>query len=160
MLISTRNKGLKSVLPVLLSLFITLTGFCQSTHPPYDKALADSLGADDYGMKNYFFVLLKTGSKTYEKTVADSLFRGHMNTISHLASTHKLIVAGPFGKNDKNYRGLFILDAKTIEEVQALLSEDPTIRSGLLEVEIYPWYGSAALPEYLKYHSKIEKKGH
>lgn len=27
----------------------------------FDQKLADSLGADQYGMKNYFLVILKTG---------------------------------------------------------------------------------------------------
>ncbi|HMG14584.1 MAG TPA: hypothetical protein VK590_03990, partial [Saprospiraceae bacterium] len=38
----------------------------------------------------------------------DSLFTGHMNNIKRLAKENKLIVAGPFEKNLKNYRGLFI----------------------------------------------------
>jgi len=33
----------------------------QTNNPNYDKALADSLGADDYGMKSYVFVILKSG---------------------------------------------------------------------------------------------------
>lgn len=29
-----------------------------NSNPNYDEALAEKLGADDYGMKSYFFVVL------------------------------------------------------------------------------------------------------
>ena len=44
-----------------------------------------------------------------------------------------------------------------MDEAAELLKKDPTIREKILEAEMYTWYGSAALPEYLKMHSKIEK---
>jgi uncharacterized protein YciI len=136
----------------------TAIGFTQSNTVEYDKALADSLGADDYGMKPYIFVILKTGvNKEISKTASDSLFRGHMNNIGRLAKLGKLIVAGPLGKNDKTYRGIFILNVKTIEEANELLATDPAIKADLLAVELFNWYGSAALSEYLKSHYKIEK---
>ena len=81
-----------------------------------------------------------------------------MDNINRLVKENKLIVAGPFGKNDKNYRGLFILNnIKTMEEAKDLLQTDPAIKSGLLDFEIFTWYGSAALPEYLPFSEKIWK---
>jgi uncharacterized protein YciI len=139
-----------------------LCGFCasaQNLNPKYDKALADSLGGDDYGMKKYTLVMLKTGSVTIgNKSVTDSLFRGHMQNIGRLASEGKLVVAGPLQKNDKAYRGIFILNVKTTEEAKALLDSDPAVKAGLLDFELYGWYGSSALPMYLNYHDKVEKK--
>lgn len=133
----------------------------QNDNPRYDKALAESLGADDYGMKSYMFVILKTGpNKIEDKEKLNSLFKGHMDNITRLANEGKLVVAGPFGKNDKNYRGLFIFNAKNEAEVLQLLSTDPAVKEKLFEAEIIPWYGSAALGEYLKVHEKIEKKKH
>ena len=136
--------------------FCSLFAIGQTTNPKYDKALADSLGADDNGMKTYMFVILKTGpAKIEDKKLLDSLFRGHMENIGRLADEGKLVVAGPFGKNDRNYRGLFILNAKTVEEANALLETDPTIRAKVFETEVTSWYGSAALPTYLPNHPKI-----
>jgi uncharacterized protein YciI len=127
----------------------------------YNKALADSLGADEYGMKMYVLVILKTGeNKTTDKATIDSLFKGHMANIGRLAANGKLVVAGPIGKNDKNYRGIFIFNAKTVEEAKGLLATDPAFKSKLLDAELYPWYGSAALPVYLETHKKIEKTSH
>ena len=110
-------------------------------------------------MKNYVLVILKTGTNsTTDKKALDSLFRGHMDNIQRLSAQGKLIVAGPMRKNPNNYRGIFILDVKTQDEAQRLLSTDPTIREKIFDVELYDWYGSAALPTYLPAHTKIEKK--
>jgi uncharacterized protein YciI len=129
-----------------------------NANPNYDHELAQKLGADDYGMKSYILVILKTGSnQTTDKDFISKCFRGHMENIGRLVEEGKLIVAGPLGKNDKTYRGIFILDVKTIEEAQSLLQTDMAIKEGLLDAELYPWYGSAALSEYLPASDKIWK---
>jgi hypothetical protein len=46
---------------------------------------------------------------------------------------------------------------KTIEEANTLLNTHPAIKADLLQAELYPWYGSAALAEYLPVHDKIWK---
>ncbi|OZA61597.1 MAG: hypothetical protein B7X75_01940 [Sphingobacteriales bacterium 39-40-5] len=120
--------------------------------------MADSLDADDYGMKMYVFVILKTGPVSADKAVTDSLFRGHMENIGRLASSGKLLVAGPMRKNDKNYRGIFILNAANIEEAEKLLETDPAVKAKLLDAELFQWYGSAALAKYLPYHDLVQKK--
>lgn len=142
--------------------FLLLAGITATAQQPdskYDKKLADSLKADANGMKMYCMVILKTGiNTTASQTTIDSLFNGHMQNIGLLAKQGKLIVAGPMKKNDKNYRGIFILNTASMAEASTLLSTDPAIKHQLLDTEIYGWYGSAALPMYLPYHQKIEKK--
>lgn len=150
---------MKRSLIIALLFLLSITIYAQADNPRYDKALADSLGADDYGMKSYVLVMLKTGSnKVEDKATRDSLFKGHMANIGRLADLGKLVVAGPLKKNDKTYRGIFILNVKTIGEANDLLISDPAVAAKLLDAELYQWYGSAALPEYLKYHDRIEKK--
>lgn len=132
----------------------------KNSNPDYDQALAEKLGADDYGMKGYIFVLLKTGAKpvTTDSNEIGKLFRGHLDNITHLVKEGKMIVAGPMGVNEKNYRGIFILtNVGTREEANKLLQTDPAVKAGLLDPEIYDWYGSAALPEYLPFSDKIWK---
>mgnify|MGYP003582665146 CR=1 FL=1 len=127
--------------------------------PKYDEALAKKLGADNYGMKMYVLVILKTGNNTAaSKAQTDSLFKGHMANIEKLAKENKLVVAGPLAKNDKQYRGIFILNTKSLEDAKTWLATDPAVSSKLLDAEIFNWYGSAALPEYLPYHDKIQKR--
>ena len=141
--------------------FLLLPFFCiaQNNNPNYDEELAKELNADDYGMKSYVFVVLKTGSaKIEDKAVRDSCFAGHFSNMQRLAEEKKLVVAGPLGKNDNNYRGLFIFDVATKEEAQELMKGDPTISMGIFEVEMYDWYGSAALPVYLEAADKIWKQ--
>jgi uncharacterized protein YciI len=144
-------------------LFLSLTACCevmfaQTPNPLYHKKLADSLGSDENGMKKYTFVLLKTGSaSTANKAHVDSAFAGHMQNMGRLVKENKLVVAGPFGKNDKAYRGLFILNVSDSAEARNILKTDPAIKAELLAPEIFQWYGSAALSQYLLYHDRLQK---
>ena len=144
----------------LIILFVSVCTEAQTTNPKYDSLLAKKVGADDYGMKMYVFVVLVSGNNTSaDKKFRDSCFAGHMQNIDRLVKENKLLVAGPFGKNDKNMRGLFVLNVPTIEEAKVLLDTDPAIKNGFLSPELYPWYGSAALGEYLEASEKVWKKG-
>lgn len=145
----------------LIAFIISFHTNAQTSTSTYDKALADSLGADEYGMKMYVLVMLKTGSnQTADKATTDSLFNGHMQNIGRLVSMKKLVVAGPLQKNEKNYRGIFILNAKTLEEAKSLIDTDPAIKAKLLDADMFMWYGSAALPLYLPYHEKVQKQSY
>jgi uncharacterized protein YciI len=149
---------MKLILIIQLLVFISYFSFAQTINPDYDSTLAQTLGADDYGMKSYVLVILKTGSNTTtDQAFIDSCFRGHMNNINRLVDEGRLIVAGPLGKNDNSYRGIFIFNVKSIEEAKELVQTDPAINSGLLDVDLYNWYGSAALPVYLETSDKIWK---
>tara|TARA_R110000744_G_C19320986_1_gene557637 strand:- start:1161 stop:1619 length:459 start_codon:yes stop_codon:yes gene_type:complete len=144
-------------LVIILSINVS---FSQKTNPNYDAELAVKLGADDYGMKKFVFVILKTGSnESTDKVLKDSCFTGHMTNIDRLVKEKKLIVAGPMVKNEKSYRGIFILDVSTKDEANLLLETDPAIKAKFLEPELYLWYGSAALSEYLEASDKVWKIG-
>jgi len=146
---------------IILAVLLTINSLmAQKTNPNYDLELATKLGADDYGMKSYVFVILKTGkNQSTDKVLRDSCFAGHMNNITRLVKDKKLIVAGPMEKNDKTYRGIFILDVTTIDEAKLLLDTDPAIKAEFLEPELFKWYGSAALSEYIDISDKIWKTG-
>src|SRR5690606_27918726 len=109
-------------------------------NPNYDAALATKLEADDLGMRSFVFVILKTGSNTTtDKDFINQAFRGHLDNINRLVKENKLVVAGPMGKNENNYRGIFIFTVSTIEEAQELLKSDPAVESGILEADLYRW---------------------
>lgn len=149
---------MKTTFVMLLFLVSGITIRAQTTNPNYDEALAKKLGADDYGMKKYVLVILKTGENTTATSEeTNAAFREHMENINRLVEEGKLIVAGPLGKNDKTYRGIFILDVPTVEEAGELVQTDPAVKAKLLDVELFPWYGSAALSEYLPASDKIWK---
>lgn len=150
---------MKKFIALAMLSFFALQIKAQTDNSTYDKALADSLGSDEFGMKMYVLAILKTGTvKIDDKTLLDSIFKGHMSNMGRLVTEKKLLVAGPLGKNENNYRGIFILNVSTVEEARKLVDTDPAIKSKLMDVDLYPWYGSAALPAYLKVHDKIQKK--
>lgn len=143
---------------ILVLLIFSLTVSGQKLNHSYDSLLAVRLGADDYGMKSYTLVILKSGPNTTAgKSFIDSCFAGHMQNITRLAEEKKLVVAGPLGKNDLTYRGIFILDTPSTEEAEQWVRTDPAVSSGLLEALYFKWYGSAALPVYMDVSEKVNK---
>ncbi len=146
--------------PYTLILWITIIFFSLDSKAQslYDEALAKKLGADEYGMKQYVMVFLKSGTvKIEDSAQRAALQRAHLKNIMRLAEDGKLIVAGPFLDNTP-LRGIFILNVASVEEAKALTATDPAVIAGTLEMELHPWYGSAALAETLTIHKKLEKK--
>ena len=149
---------------IIVCFFIIIASlfFVQSkaqTNNTYDSALAKKLNADDYGMKNYVFVILKKGSIAItDKKMRDSIFHGHMANIKRLAAENKLILAGPMGNNDKNYEGVFVFNTNDTSAARQWLNTDPAIISKDLDAEIYAWYCSAALQEIPALHQQLQKK--
>ena len=134
-------------------------GIGQNNIVNFDESLAASMGADEYGMKSYFLVLLQTGNATeFSEEETSKHFLSHLQNIIKYTAQKKIIVSGPVGKNEAGLRGSFIYNVATEQEVTQILQEDGAIVSGLLKAEILPWYGSAALPTYLETHAKIQKK--
>lgn len=125
----------------------------------FDENLAKKLGADEYGMKRYVLAILKTGPNdaSVKGKERDDAFKGHMANIGRLADEGKLAVAGPFMKNDRTYRGLFIFNVETVEEAEKLVMTDPAVRAGIFVFEMTPWYGSASLMATPEIHKKIAK---
>ena len=144
---------------LLLLLLLSITAYSQEAAAVYDEKLAKELGGDERGMKMYVFCILKTGTNTTAtKEEKAKYFEGHMANISRLAKEGKLAVAGPFEKNDRNYRGIFIFNVTTVEEALALVETDPAVKAKIFEAEMTPLYCSAALMEVTKIHHKITKK--
>lgn len=151
---------MKKFLIILLPfLFSTVIINAQTLNENYDSVYAKSLNADDYGMKYYILAMLKPGSnKSADKDTLKFIFEGHMKNINRLANEGSLVLAGPMAdNNDNTYEGIFLFNVGTIEEAKELLVTDPAISGKFLEVDLYRWYGTAALQEILGIHRKIEK---
>ena len=125
----------------------------------YDADLAKKLGADERGMKMYVLCILKTGPKdaVIKGKERDDAFAGHFANIGRLAAEGKLAVAGPFEKNARSYRGLYIFNVPTIEEAEKLVVLDPAVKAGIFIPELTLWYGSASLMATPEIHKRIEK---
>ena len=128
--------------------------------PQYDAALAAKLGADDYGMHSYVFVLLRTGPADAEITDPEQrqeLFAGHFSNMGRLAQDGKLVLAGPLG-DDSGKRGIFVLKADSVEAAKAMTAADPTIENGVFIAEYSTLYASAALQMVNELHMTVQKK--
>lgn len=149
---------MRLILTIATLILITFVAGAQDNKHEYDSTLAKKLGADERGMKTYVLVILRSGpAKIEDKELRDSLFAGHFSNMDRLAEEGKLVAAGPFHNNDKEYRGLFIFNVSTIEEAEELVKGDPTVTSGIFVTEMYRWYGSAALPMMNEIHPKLQK---
>lgn len=132
---------------IILSLFmLPYVSFSQTpttNNPPASKQnVTDTAQKPKYEMKQYYFVMLSRGARRHEitdTTIIKKLHAGHMANITRLAEMGKILVAGPFG-DDGNWRGIFIFDAASKEEVEGYLKEDPAIAAGRLAYEIHPWW--------------------
>ena len=146
-------------LRALLILTFIVAGAALAEEPKFDAELAKKLGADERGMKMYVLCILKTGPKDAEVQGKErqEIFAGHFANIGKLADEGKLAVAGPFGKNDKSYRGLYIFNVATIEEAEKLVVLDPAVKAGVFVPELTLWYGSAAMMVVSDTHKRIEK---
>ena len=127
---------MKNILLLINCLFIlNISAFCQKD--------STAIKAEPK-VKQFWMVILKTGPMDKEikdSTERSKLFAGHFGNMERLHNDGVLKVAGPFGKNDFTWRGLFILDCKTIEEAEDFVKTDPTVKSGVFIYDIVPWYG-------------------
>ena len=123
----------------------------------YDEELARKLGADEYGLAQYVMAFLKRGpNQGQSQEEAAELQKAHLANIHRLEDEGKLLLAGPF-VDDGEIRGIYIFDVTTIEEARSLTATDPAIQAGRLEMELRPWYASAALRQVNATHEKIAK---
>lgn len=153
-------------LKLLILTVLVLSSYSQSgaqtrdnkTGTLFDSVYAQNLGADDYGMKTYIMAFLRSGKvSSKSKAESDSLQTEHLKNIIRMAEEGLLILAGPFMSNDQDLRGIYVFNVKTVEEARILTETDPAIQAGILEMELIPWYGSAALMEVNNIHKRIQK---
>ncbi len=128
-----------------------------SVENSYNEALANELGADEYGMRKYVMAFLKAGpNRDQDSVTAANLQRAHLDNIQRLADEGKLVLAGPF-MDDGEIRGIYIFNVTSLDEARKLTETDPAIIAGRLEMELRPWYGSAAVMKVNDIHSTLSK---
>jgi len=101
----------------------------------------DSSVKEEQEMKQYYFVLLTKGPhRDQDTSEVKRIQAGHLANIDRLHKEGKIDLAGPF-LDDTDWRGIFIFNVATEQEVKDLLQTDPAIASGRLSYIIHPWYG-------------------
>ena len=127
--------------------------------PGFDAALAQRTGADDYGMRRYVLVILRTGpTPVMDPEARKAMFAGHMANIQRLSKSGQLALAGPFDDAGGDWRGLFLFAVDDIDQARALVATDPVIASGEMVAEYHRWYGSAATLLVAGLHETLARK--
>jgi uncharacterized protein YciI len=144
---------------LIAMLALSQASFAQEAPPPeYDEALAQSVGADERGMRSYVLVILKTGpNRVPDGPEREEMFRGHFANMQRLSDEGKLALAGPLDGVD-GWRGLFVFAVSDLEEARKLTSTDPVIIKGEMVAEYHKYYGSAALMMVRDGHKRVAKK--
>jgi len=118
---------------ILLTIFLFSISFC--------TLKAQTNMEEEFQMKQYFMVFLKAGpNRTQDSATTAKIQEGHLNNITRLFNEKKMVMAGPF-LDEGIYKGIFLFDIATEDEVKQLLQTDPAIKAGRLDFEIHPWYG-------------------
>ena len=159
-----------SYLSFVIFLTFVLAGCSQNAAPPdqqkltegaaqFNSELASELGADEYGMRSYVMVVLKTGpmdSKITDAEARAEIFSGHFSNMTKLAEAKKLVLSGPFIEGGEK-RGLFIFNVPTLAEAEKPMQTDPAVEAGIFVPEFTKYYGSAALMQIQDVHKTIQK---
>jgi uncharacterized protein YciI len=116
-----------------------------TSRPTYDAALAERVGADERGMRQYVLVILRTGpTRVPAGPERDEMFKGHFANMRRLADAGKLVLAGPLDGVD-GWRGLYVFAVTDLEEARRLVATDPVVAKGEMVPELHTYYGTAAL---------------
>lgn len=124
----------KTLITIIAAIAFSQVSFCQK----------DSTGKKiEEKIKQFWLVIIKTGPK--DKEITDTIerkkiFAGHFGNMERLYNEGILKAAGPFGKNDFTWRGLFILDCKTREDAENYVKTDPAVAAGVFIIDIVPWF--------------------
>lgn len=95
--------------------------------------------SQNFELVTYYLGLLYKGPVRTQ--AADEIEKIQTAHLQHLESLYKqgvLLIAGPMG-DDGDLRGIVVLKVKSMEEAQAIVNEDPAVKSGRLRVELHPW---------------------
>jgi uncharacterized protein len=87
-----------------------------------------------------YYVLFHTPGPTWKEGTSFQEQPGVMDHVNYMASfmpNDMLAIGGPFLDNTG---GMMVLRAGSQEETEAIAKADPSVRAGLLEVTVKPWY--------------------
>lgn len=91
-------------------------------------------------MKQFWLVqLLRGTNRTHDSVTAKQIQAAHIANIERLHKEGYIIMAGPMGY-DKEWRGIFIMDAKDSATAASLVNTDPAVKAGRLRFELHPWW--------------------
>lgn len=91
------------------------------------------------GMRIVQLAILVDGKTKPKDAEAAKLQQGHVQFLEGLWQKRTALVVGPIEGGDE-VRGVVVIDAKTPEEAQKILADDPFVQAGYLETKVVPWF--------------------
>ena len=105
----------------------------------------DSLRTE-WDMKAYQFVTLTRNPDRpdLDSAVLADIMTGHLAHLDSLYAAGIIRLVGPFG-DDRNTRGLALLDVPDSATAVAHMSVDPSVQAGIFILDSRPWWGPLPL---------------
>ena len=106
-----------------------------------DPEITDTVGDDAVARQRWFWLLLlKRGPiRDQSPAEADLIQAAHLRHLFTLRKRGQLRLFGPVDGAGA-LRGIGVLTVPTREEAEALMADDPAVRSGRLRAEVRPWF--------------------
>ena len=132
----------RSFLRALAAALVLLAGKAIAEEP----AAAKSNAPDPSTMTTYVVGFLKRGPNyaSGDSPEVRKIMEGHLANIHRMHEMGKLILAGPFSDGG-DLRGMFVFQGGPLDEIRALVDEDPAVKSGRLVLELHPWYSAKGI---------------
>ncbi len=102
----------------------------------------------------FTLVFLRAGidSAVLSDAEATSALNGHYDFMGRLAAQGTMLLAGQFGNNKatNDLRGLFVLDAASVDSAMAVAAQDPAAKLGIFRQEAFPLMAPGTLRDLPK----------
>ena len=92
-------------------------------------------------LDSYTIVLLRRPKDAPEMSDVEleALQRDHVAFNARMREAGHALVSGPFaGQPDESWRGISVFRT-SVERTRALVADDPSVRAGRLEVDVFTW---------------------
>jgi len=128
--------------------FVLLGWGCTGSVPEPARPAADAADSmrTEWDMKAYQFVTLTRNPNRPDLDSADvaNIMAGHLAHLDSLYATGIIRLVGPFG-DDRNTRGLALLDVPDSASAVAHMSVDPSVQAGIFLLDSRTWWGPASI---------------
>ena len=104
------------------------------------SATAETKAPAPHEMTTYYLGLLVKGVR-WSGTLTpelEKLQEQHLAHIGRMAEAGQLFLAGPLADNG-TIRGILVFQVDSLEDAEALASQDPAVVAGHLALELHPW---------------------
>lgn len=125
----------------IFMLCLSLSFYCVSVHAQ-EKVSMELVQQELTKAKSYTLAFFLKGEKVEDTSdeTAQRTQMEHLQYLFTLKEQNKLLLFGPLTDHG-NIRGIMIFSLTDIEQVKALLNEDPHVKAGHLAYEVHPWFG-------------------